>query len=70
MRKQSVIVCSRCDSKIKISELKPVFREEYVNPDGSFKLSEEELLAGGWASKILKGLACPKCGEILAEPEE
>ena len=62
-------VCPRRGSKVRVSKLKPLFKEEYLNPDGSFKLSEEELPAGGWLSKILKGLACPKCGEIIGKPE-
>ncbi len=70
MGKKNRTVCPKCGSKVRISKLKPVFREEYVNPDGSLKLSEEEVLAGGWLSKILKGLACPKCGEIIGKPED
>ncbi|AEA47779.1 hypothetical protein [Archaeoglobus veneficus] len=69
MGKRNRIVCPNCGSKVKISKLKPVFKEEYVNPDGSLKISEDEALRGGWLSKVLKGVACPKCGEIIGKPE-
>ena len=60
MGKRNRIVCPNCGSKVKISELKPVFKEEYVNPDGSLKISKDEVLRGGWLTKVLKGIACPE----------
>jgi len=69
MRKKDTTKCPKCGKVIKISELKPVLKPEYLNPDGTLKLSKEEILRGGWARKIVKGAACPKCGEIIAKPE-
>lgn len=62
-------MCPNCGKKIKISRLKPVFKEEYVNPDGSLKISRAEALRGGWLGKVLEGVACPECGEIIGRPE-
>jgi len=61
------LICPKCKSVIKISMLKPILKPEYLNPDGTLNLSDEEIFRGGFAKKIVKGVACPKCGEIIGE---
>jgi len=68
-RRDDSLRCPKCGKAIKTSELKPVFKQEYLNPDGSLKLSRKDVLRGGWLKKVLKGVACPKCGEIIGKPE-
>jgi predicted RNA-binding Zn-ribbon protein involved in translation (DUF1610 family) len=68
-RGDDTLKCPNCGKVIKISELMPVFKKEYVNPDGSLKLSRKDALRGGWLKKVLEGFACPNCGEIIGKPE-
>ncbi len=66
---KDVIEYPKCGKAIRISELKLVFKQEYLNPDGSLELSRREILGCGWLKKVPNGIACPKCGEIIGEPE-
>ncbi|MHC1583792.1 MAG: hypothetical protein ACXQTM_04075 [Methanosarcinales archaeon] len=70
MGKKNRTVRPKYGSKVRISKLKPLFKEKYINLDDTIKLSEKEVLAGGWLNKILKGVASPKCGEIIGKPED
>ena len=70
MGKKNRTVRPKYGSKVRISKLKPLFKEKYINLDDTIKLSEKEVLAGGWLNKILRGVASPKCGEIIGKPED
>ncbi len=68
MVKEEKLQCPECKAVVNPKSLKPVIKEEYMGKGGRVDIPTETLLRGGWAGKILAGVACPKCGKIIGGP--
>lgn len=58
--------CPKCGKIGNLNSMKPIFKKEFSKSDGTPDIPLDILLSGGWLGKTLEGMACPKCGEILA----
>jgi len=58
--------CEKCGKIITLNSMKPVFKKEFDRLDGTPDIPLDVLLSGGWLGKALEGMACPKCGHMLA----
>ncbi len=66
MTKKDTVQCPRCGKLSELNSLKPVFKKEFRKLDGKPDIPLDILLGGGWLGNTLEGMACPKCGEMLA----
>jgi ssDNA-binding Zn-finger/Zn-ribbon topoisomerase 1 len=66
LAKKDTVQCPKCNKISELNSLKPVFKKEFSKADGTLDIPLDVLFAGGWLGKTLEGMACPKCGEILA----
>lgn len=57
--------CPSCGEVMDLNSLKPVFKEQYRKPGGKVDIPFEMLIRGGWLSRTLEGMACPKCNQIV-----
>lgn len=58
--------CEKCGKIITLNSMMPVFKKGFSRPDGTPHIPLDVLLSGGWLGKALEGMACPKCGHMLA----
>ncbi|MGP8056034.1 MAG: hypothetical protein ACLP9K_00290 [Nitrososphaerales archaeon] len=69
MTRDEKLQCPECGKLVDLNSLRPVFKEGYIDKSGKLDVPTEMLVRGGWLNKILAGMACPKCGKIIGEPD-